>query len=733
MNNKRFYAHTDPNNPGKTPEQGANWQKLEDHLLGVADKSALRAAKFHAESLGYMVGLLHDIGKFRPEFQDYLRRCETDPANARRGEVVHSPLGCFFCTDDLEFVWPSIAGHHSGLYQLDDNVKNRYLAKHSTAKTTLSGQAGDFIRDRKKIATIDNFFRRTPFLLEPLLRMLFSCLVDADSEDTAIYAGTNIAFQYPTLAACRKFFDVTYSTAFGTPRDELSRIRYSVYSRACNFAQKPRGFFRLTAPTGSGKTLASLAFSLRHTGEHPQIQRIIYAAPYTSIIDQTANEYRKYLPQEAILEHHSAIQLNDAESQMSKDIQIREETERWEAPVIVTTTVQLFESLFANGRSRCRKLHNICDSIIILDETQCLPTRLLDPTLDMLRALVAGFGCSVLFCTATQPALTGDTPLKNKLPESTEIASNNVPALFQSLKRVEYNLDLANHELSVAELADVIRLHGSVLVVVNTKRLATDLYKAIDDKNALHLSTLLYPAHRKEVINQIKKRLPGACRVISTQVVEAGVDVDFPVVFREFGPLDRMVQAAGRCNRNGVPGQPPFGTTYIFRIAGATAPPGEYSLAIQVAKRQIENGGDLQDPELYERFFRLLYRDLADTGQGIQERRKYFDFPAVEDMYKVIAEDTLPLIIENEAMKDKEAAEILAKVEAKGFASRDDWQTLQQYAVSVRLNEIGKRFSGRDAIRDWVPGVHLWKGYYHPTLGLGETINMAIEDQIFEE
>jgi len=724
MTASEFYAHT-PNSKGA-------WQPLECHLLGVAQKSALRAAKFGAETLGYMVGLLHDIGKFRPEFQNYLGRCHADPTNAKRGEVVHSPFGCFFCEGDVEFVWPAIAGHHSSLYQLDDNVKDEYLAKHSTSKASLSQQAEDFLSRCWQRAKIDEFFTKNPCLLEPLLRMLFSCLVDADSEDSAIHAGTAIDLLYPSLSTCSTFFDLAYTAKFGHPHGALSQIRHSIYERALTFAQQDRGFFRLTAPTGSGKTLASLAFALRHAVKHAQIQRIIYAAPYTSIIDQTANEYRKYLPPEAILEHHSAIQLSDTESQATEADRLREAMERWEAPVIVTTTVQLFESLFANGRSRCRKLHNICNSIIILDEAQCLPSRLLDPTLDMLQSLVLGFGSSVLLCTATQPALTGNTPLKNKLPESTEIASEDVPGLFRSLKRVNYNLDLANRELSVAELADIIRGYDTVLVVVNTKRLATDLYQALGDQNALHLSTLLCPAHRQQVIRQIKERSHSPCRVISTQVVEAGVDIDFPVVFREFGPLDRMVQAAGRCNRNGVPGQPPFGTAYIFRVAGATAPPGEYSLAIQIARRQIENGGDLQTPELYEKFFRLLYRDLADTGQAIQERRSHFDYPMVAGMYKVIAEDTVPLVVKSEALKNEEAAAILSAVQAKGFAGREDWRTLQQYAVSVRSSELGKRFSERDIVRDWIPGVHLWQGYYHPRLGLGETITMAIEDQVFE-
>jgi CRISPR-associated endonuclease/helicase Cas3 len=218
--------------------------------------------------------------------------------------------------------------------------------------------------------------------------------------------------------------------------------------------------------------------------------------------------------------------------------------------------------------------------------------------------------------------------------------------------------------------------------------------------------------------------------VISTQVVEAGVDLDFPIVFREFGPLDRMVQAAGRCNRNGIPGQAPFGRTCIFRIAGATAPPGEYSLAIQAAQTKIAEGRDLQDPETYESFFRLFYRDLADTGQCIQKRRLCFDYPEVASLYRMIDDDTVPLLIESEVLRHKKAADVFRSVNVKGFATRADWRALQQFAVSVRAKEVGRRFPETDIQREWIPGLHLWKGYYHPRLGLGETIEMAIEDLI---
>lgn len=718
-----LYAHT--------PRPGScEWQGLEPHLLAVAHKAAERASRFEAGDLAYMAGLLHDVGKFRPEFQKYLRECHENPLGARRGEVPHSPFGALLCSGELEFLWPVVAGHHSGIYQLDANELEALRSRHKAATQSMPMEADAFLRTHSRHVSFPSRFQ-SPHLTEPLMRFLFSCLVDADSEDAGKHDGTFEELQYCTLAVCREHFRDAYLCEFPRAFHDIDGIRADVFRQAGDKATCPRGLFKLIAPTGTGKTLATLGFALEHANKHPEIERIIYVAPYTAIIDQTAKVYRKFLPDGAVLEHHSAIEFEDSDRQDRNSTLQREAGERWEAPIIVTTSVQFFESLFSNKRSKTRKLHNIANSVVILDEVQSLPPNLLPPTIDMIRALADGFGCSLVLCTATQPALEASSPLPISLPTCVPLVSD-VPRLFGSTKRVDY--EISAEPTDVATLAMHLKEHDQVLVVTNTKRLAVDIWKELarnieDDTELLHLSTLLHPAHRKRVIRCIEHPLRRPVRVISTQLVEAGVDLDFPVVYREFGPLDRIVQAAGRCNRNGTPGCAPYGKVHIFEIAGAGAPPGAYRQAMQAARIKLEGGGDLHDPELYESFFKLFYGSLADTGQARQERRGYYDYPEVAKLYKMIEDDTVPLLIKDEFLATAKGERVFASVEAKGFANTEDWSAIQQYSVSVRLKEV-TRMNQNDLVADWIPGLHLWRGNYHQHLGLGETTVMGVEDLI---
>jgi len=714
-----YYAHTRPEGDPR------EWPLLSDHLLGVAQRAAATAEAFGAQDLAYMAGLLHDIGKYHPDFAAYLQKCASDPQSARRGEVKHSPAAAFFCTDDLEFIWPAVAGHHAGIYPLRDPDLAELRSRHTGLFAGLPADAERFLAANRRPARFPDRFKDSMRLAEPLLRFLFSCLVDADAIESAIDAGTYMDMRYPSLEGCRLHFLGAYAAVFGEPVSELDKVRRRLFDDCRSAADAPTGFFRLTAPTGCAKTLASLAFALDHTRANPTIGRVIYAAPYTSIIDQTAAEYRRFLPNGAVLEHHCAVEPPDTETQEPQGKRMREAVERWAAPVIVTTTVQLFESLFSNRRSRCRKLHNIANSVILLDEVQALPPQLLTPTCDMLAALVEGFGCTVCLCTATQPALDASSPIPVTLPKTREMAKD-VPTLFSRMKRVDYEIE--TETCDVALLVERIRMHPTVLVVTNTKRLAREVWKALGDDDALHLSTLLCPAHRKRVLDRVKARLPGPCRLISTQVVEAGVNLDFPVVFREFGPLDRIVQAAGRCNRNGEPGVPPFGRAIVFTMKDAKAPPGPYSLAIGSARRQLAHGGDLHDPVVYERFFRAFYGSLADTGQRVQDRRAHFDYPEVARLYRMIDTDTEPVLIYDEAQKVTSARNATARVGAQDYITPLDWQALQSFSVPLRKDELA-RLSAKDLLApEWVPGLHLWRGYYHPNLGLGETVQFAIED-----
>jgi CRISPR-associated endonuclease/helicase Cas3 len=730
---KEFYAHT--------PNQKGDWQKLDAHLLGVANRTAELSAKFGASDLGYTAGLLHDIGKFRPEFKDYLWRCYSAPTTVRRGEVPHAAFGCFFCEGDYEVLWPIIAGHHGGIYHYDSDKMRDLLDKRRVEFDTLPPEAITFL-DQHRLTVIypERFMGEQK--AEVLLRMLFSCLVDADSEDTAKHKDTFVELHYPCLTECRDWFEEKYQETFHKQGDGegINHVRNRIYADCIAQATNVRGFYRLTAPTGGGKTLSSLAFALYHALHHVDssqpLSRIIYAAPYTAIIDQTAERYRAFLPPGAVLEHHSAVAPEDTEDQTAREVRRREETERWEAPFIVTTTVQLFESLFSNRRSKCRKLHNIANSVIILDEAQCLPPHVLLPTLAMLNVLVEAFGCTVLFCTATQPAWSALNKIlagnQHLLPPTNEII-HDVTGLFKACKRVEYDLSLTQASLTIEQLADKVgeqfQTTQRVLVIVNTKQLALDLWKALKDLAPVHLSTLLCPAHRTIIIDAIAN---GPCCVISTQVVEAGVDLDFPVVFREFGPLDRIVQAAGRCNRNGIPDMPPFGRIFVFSMEKVRLPPGSYHIATDAARTHLHRGVDLNDndPATYEAYFRLFYRQLADMGQAIEERRSFFDYPEVSKRYRLIPDETVPVLVTVKVEDDPKAQHTAEDVAHKGFATPTDWQILQRYCVSVRRDEIKRRLDPLLLDEDWIPGLHRWRGYYHPQLGLGETVQFAIEDII---
>jgi len=525
-----YYAHT--------PNQAGEWHQLTDHLHRTAELAREFASSFGAGELAYYVGLWHDLGKFNPEFQAYLETCYYRP-DEPRSRVDHKAAGSQLARDWLGPCALLIQGHHGGLGALASfDGWLREMAGDAAADALARARA--MILDLEPEARLELLpaLTATPLVAEFALRMLFSALVDADyldteqhfdSERTEQRRGENIL-----TPAHRQAFEQNQNALPAQGSSTLAQARADIYKACLEAAKLPPGFFRLTVPTGGGKTRSGLAFALRHALKH-DLRRVIVAVPFTTVTEQTARVYRSIfggLAAPTVLEHHSQVEGYEEGSDW-----VRLTAENWDAPLIVTTTVQLFESLFACTPSRCRKLHRLARSVIILDEAQALPIHLLEPILDGLRQLVQNYGATVVFSTATQPAF--DT-----IPVFANLAAREIVPeprrYFTLLRRVEYDWQLDRAQ-SWIEVARTMRQERQILTIVNTRRHAQELLDQLaDDAGVLHLSTMLCAAHRRVVVAEVRRRLAAGetCRLVSTQVVEAGVDLDFPFVMRSIAPLD---------------------------------------------------------------------------------------------------------------------------------------------------------------------------------------------------
>lgn len=517
-----------------------------------------------------------------------------------------------------------IAGHHAGL---PDHV---------------GGESGLSARLEKRVEPIDaapaeilglplpplrrfSLLQRCPaFTLASYTRMLFSCLVDADFLDTERFMDRHRARQRPVdppscamlLERLDRHLAEKQRDAKGTP---VNHRRAEVLERCREKARETPGFFSLEVPTGGGKTLSSLAFGLTHGAAHG-LRRVVYAIPFTSIIEQTADVFRGALGDLGgeVLEHHGNLEFDDPARQSDRR---RLAAENFDATLIVTTNVQLFESLFAARTSRCRKLHRLAKSVIILDEVQALPSRLLDPTLAALEELVKNYGATVVLCTATQPAVDKRDLFPIGLEGIRPIIADPA-SLHGALRRTSVEV---LGRLENPELIGRLRRERQVLCIVNSRRHAMDLFQLLDDPPALHLSASMCAAHRSEVVAEIRRRLREGepCRVISTQVIEAGVDVDFPAVYRATAGLDSVAQAAGRCNREGVlkaeDGQQRLGRVFVFDYDAKTYPTDRSISRAADHFRQVapDHRSDLLSPQAVEHYFRLHYwQQGGDGGKG---------------------------------------------------------------------------------------------------------------------
>ncbi|TVP68135.1 MAG: CRISPR-associated helicase Cas3' [Leptolyngbya sp. LCM1.Bin17] len=725
-----FAAHT----PRTThPEQ---WHLLKAHLTKVAALAGIFAAKFNAQELGFYTGLWHDLGKYNPKFQNYLAQCETA---SRTGEsepkekVPHAIYGAKLAAEKFPPLAPLIFGHHAGL-PCQSHMTNR-LAEidQSTYDAILKNASTESLGlDISSAAAQEvQILAKDKLSFELLLRLLFSCLVDADYLDTETHFDPDASSQRGStvsLAEIWNTLETNQQTLLAKADDTpVNRVRAEVYQACLNAALQEPGVFRLAVPTGGGKTRSGLAFGLRHAVDHG-MDRIIIAVPYTSIIEQTVEVYRSIFGTDAVLEHHSAVRPDkgNEEDARSRQAQARLATQNWDAPLIVTTTVQLFESLFANRTSRCRKLHNIVNSVIILDEVQTLPAGLLEPILSVLKGLCQQYRVSLVLCTATQPALEGETPYLKGFTAGTirDIVPKPLAKQhFAALSRVQYSVPKDTWSWEDVGLA--VSQHEQALVILNTRKDALSVLGELttgEDKDRLfHLSTLLCGQHRREVLQQVRDNLSSdrPCILVSTQVVEAGVDLDFPVVYRAAGPLDRIVQAAGRCNREGR--RQDKGQVIVFCPQDGKLPPGEYRKAFEETAILLQRENlDWDDPAIFDEYFRRLYQGLDLDANEVQNYREVWDFPEVAKRFKLIPDDTTAVVIEY----DEAAREQIHRIKRYGLRS-GNLRALQPYLVNLRDHEFKETEELRELI---APGVWLWHGGYDDKLGISVGSSAIVRD-----
>lgn len=791
MDKPKFVAHTPPDTE---PEK---WQSMTDHTTHVADLAASFASAFDAEELARWAGWLHDVGKYSDDFQKYLHDCDAakhgiDKA-PKPGSAEHKVAGTRLALELLpanlrEVVAACVLGHHGGLIAFRKMLEAVAATSEKGAMqdAAVAAAHADFPLLKTDLPTQFPESSGTTILArEMFIRFLFSCLVDADGLDTERHFSPETADfrQTRTLAQVGAGWlkNLTSSQAAlqkiaGMTR--VNEVRREVYDACRTASHLPPGLFSLTVPTGGGKTRSSLAFALEHALSWDR-SRIIYAIPYTSIIDQTAAEFRKVLGEDAVLEHHSAMEdrverrgrmtsiSEDAamQAENARDQQRKLDAENWNAPLIVTTTVQLFESLFSNQTSRCRKVHHIARSVIVLDEVQMLPAHLLYPLLDGLKTLIAYYGVTVVLCTATQPAIAGDTPFMdaNKgLGRPTAIIPElQMRSHFRDLKRVIYRVETEPWDWGrVVEEINASPL--SCLVILNTKNDALALLKVLGDPSARHLSTLLCGEHRRQVLKDAKDALKAArdgkgpaIRLITTQVIEAGCDIDFPRVLRSRGPLDRIIQAAGRCNREGKPGV--LGDVLIFNPSEGKLPPGDYVTAVQEAWMMIRSGTvDFDDPGVATEFFSRFYGALGPEGldhplpvtidgsrstEAVQESRRRLDFPLVARKMRLIADDTSPVLVPYHQGKfalaknsKDEYDTLIARIEkrqreGKGLG-RGLWNEIQSLTVAVRTQSLAS-LPVSPAYNPEAPELlYLWHGIYDAIVGIGDSVDWDSSDLI---
>ena len=727
---EQYLAHVRQNSTGEWEEH-----ELAQHLREVARRAGLAANGFGSSDWAGLAGLWHDLGKYKPDFQAYIRTASGYQADAHleniegpggKTKVDHSTAGAIHAIQRHPAIGRVlaylIAGHHSGLpdwFKAEAEGRGLYERVKDTRHLEESKQS-EIAQDILNAALPTSDPPQNPEHAHLWIRMLFSCLVDADFLDTEEFMDpkkAGLRRSITTVDQLREVFfkktterdaDLRASGVYDLP---INKIRRQVFEDCRKASHLEPGFFSLTVPTGGGKTFSSVAFALDHANKYRK-RRVVVVIPYTSIIEQTANELARIFGSENVLEHHSNLD-PDRETPQG-----RLATENWDAPIVVTTNVQLFESLYSSRTSRCRKLHNLVDSVLILDEAQMLPSELLAPTLSVLKGLTTHFCCTVVLCTATQPALVGDigsgTAKFRGLEKVREIVRDSA-GLSRSLQRVTLRSH-GSERVEWPSLGMELAQQPQVLCIVNRRQDCRDLWEELKNNSEeppIHLSALMCGEHRSTVIARIKKDLRAGLplRVVSTQLVEAGVDIDFPVVYRAMAGLDSIAQAAGRCNREGRNVGGVLGKVVVFHPP-KPSPPGLLRKGEDAGAELMRTAPDLAKqlaPEAFQQYFKLFYERVNDFGW--KSFKEYFltnagsgqfQFRSAALWYKLIDEQGYRGIVvwykPQEESRKATSEELLEEIRRYG-PTRPRMRKLQRFTVNVP-QRIWKDLCDQGAIQE---------------------------------
>lgn len=703
-NSGSYYSHSENSKGVK--------HLLKDHLNNTARIAESFGRNDVEKSIMKISGLLHDLGKYQEEFQKYLIE------GGRRGSVTHAVHGAQLARiNNLQDISIAINGHHKGIPEVGD-----WKADTSGSEDEIKAIKAAFFRDLG--FSEESFFIQMksysdPYEKELFIRYIFSALTDADwldteshfsPEKTELRQSRSLDIQN-MINKLEAHFDKMPETG------DINKMRNNARNEAGKKADLPYGFFSLNLPTGLGKTLTSVYWALLHAKAN-SLRRIIIVLPYINIIDQTAEILKSIFGNENILEHHSNVNEDYYKNDESfYDIQ-KLASENWDYPFIITTTVQFFETLFSNRPSKCRKLHNIAESAVIFDEVQSLPKEIIKPTLDMLKNIHSLLKVSFLFCTATMPAFQK----REKFDGIEKIAQliGDPDPIFKKTVRVKYNLLMNLQEMNFNQLFDeVAKIKSSVLIVMNIKKEVCDFFQIVrnNKKNwadIYHLSTAMVPVHRKEIISRITSDLKNNKKILvcSTQLIEAGVDLDFPVVFREIAPLESLIQSAGRCNREGK--LPDKGIVNIFKIENSNMPDKTYGACSgHIEGMILDDLSRIYKYDFFHEYYTQILGLFVDPDKyKINPAREGFKFQTVNDAYRIINKPGQLVFIKdyNDCSK-----ELYQRILHKPYLNRDDYRNIQQYSVQLYPYQMQKNM---DNITVTELKIRIWLGKYDMDTGI---------------